>query len=248
LKLLESFQNKRQNCMKPVYKTVAAVAVAATLAGCASAPQQTAHPRDPIEGFNRGVYAFNKGLDQVVLTPVAKGYNFLPAVLRTGIGNFFSNIGDVMIGVNNLLQGKGAAGVSDFMRFAFNSTFGLLGFVDVATPAGLERHNEDFGQTFGKWGIGSGAYVVLPFFGPRTVRDTVGLVGDLVTDPIFYIDPSSTRYQVGGGRIVSRRAEFLDVQDIVDAAGKDEYAVVRDFYLNRRDSLVNDSSVVTGDE
>lgn len=234
--------------MNRLPKKLLASAFVATLAGCASAPQQTAHPRDPIEGFNRGVYAFNKGLDQVVLTPVAKGYNFLPAVLRTGIGNFFSNIGDVMIGVNNLLQGKGAAGVSDFMRFAFNSTFGMLGFVDVATPAGLERHNEDFGQTFGKWGVGSGAYVVLPFFGPRTVRDTVGLVGDLVTDPVFYIDSVSTRYQVAGGRVVSRRSEFLDVQDIVDAAGKDEYAVVRDFYLNRRDSLVTDSSVSTTDE
>lgn len=234
--------------MNRLSKPVVAAALAATLAGCASAPQQTAHPRDPIEGFNRGVYAFNKGVDQVVLTPVAKGYNFLPAVLRKGVGNFFSNIGDVMIGVNNLLQGKGAAGVSDFMRFAFNSTFGLLGFVDVATPAGLERHNEDFGQTFGKWGIGSGAYVVLPFFGPRTVRDTVGLVADIAADPLTYVDPTSDRNKILGGRIVSRRSEFLDVQDIVDAAGKDEYAVVRDFYLNRRDALVKDSSVVTSDE
>lgn len=234
--------------MNPLYRCAAAVVFAAGLAGCASAPQQTAHPRDPIEGFNRGVYAFNKGVDKVILTPVAKGYNVLPAVLRTGIGNFFSNIGDVMIGVNNLLQGKGAAGVSDFMRFAFNSTFGLLGFVDVATPAGLEKHNEDFGQTFGKWGVGSGAYVVVPFFGPRTVRDTVGLVGDLLTDPIFYVDPSSARAQLGGGRLVSRRAEFLDAQDIVDAAGRDEYSVVRDFYLNRRDALVNDSSLAGADE
>lgn len=234
--------------MSPLYRSAAAIVFAAGLAGCASAPQQTAHPRDPMEGFNRGVYAFNKGVDKVILTPVAKGYNVLPAVLRTGIGNFFSNIGDVMIGVNNLLQGKGAAGVSDFMRFAFNSTFGLLGFVDVATPAGLEKHNEDFGQTFGKWGVGSGAYVVVPFFGPRTVRDTVGLVGDLLTDPIFYVDPSSARAQLGGGRLVSRRAEFLDAQDIVDAAGRDEYSVVRDFYLNRRDALVNDSSLVGADE
>jgi phospholipid-binding lipoprotein MlaA len=234
--------------MNSLYRSAAAIVFAAGLAGCASAPQQTAHPRDPIEGFNRGVYAFNKGVDKVILTPVAKGYNVLPAVLRTGIGNFFSNIGDVMIGVNNLLQGKGAAGVSDFMRFAFNSTFGLLGFVDVATPAGLEKHNEDFGQTFGKWGVGSGAYVVVPFFGPRTVRDTVGLVGDLLTDPIFYVDPSSARAQLGGGRLVSRRAEFLDAQDIVDAAGRDEYSVVRDFYLNRRDALVNDSSLVGADE
>lgn len=234
--------------MSPLYRSAAAIVFAAGLAGCASAPQQTAHPRDPIEGFNRGVYAFNKGVDKVILTPVAKGYNVLPAVLRTGIGNFFSNIGDVMIGVNNLLQGKGAAGVSDFMRFAFNSTFGLLGFVDVATPAGLDKHNEDFGQTFGKWGVGSGAYVVVPFFGPRTVRDTVGLVGDLLTDPIFYVDPSSARAQLGGGRLVSRRAEFLDAQDIVDAAGRDEYSVVRDFYLNRRDALVNDSSLVGADE
>lgn len=234
--------------MNRLYRIAAAAAVATTLAGCASAPRQTAHPRDPIEGFNRGVHAFNKGLDTVVLTPVAKGYNVLPAVLRTGVGNFFANLGDVMIGVNNLLQGKGKDGVTDLLRFAFNSSFGMLGFVDVATPAGLERHNEDFGQTFGKWGIGSGAYVVLPFFGPRTVRDTVGLVADIATDPLTYIDPTGDRNALLGSRIVSRRSEFLDVQDIVDAAGKDEYAVVRDFYLNRRDALVNDSSVVTSEE
>jgi phospholipid-binding lipoprotein MlaA len=234
--------------MKRSIRFAAAALAAATLAGCASAPQQMAHPRDPIEGFNRGVYALNKGLDKVVLTPVAKGYNVLPPVVRKSVGNFFSNLGDVMIGVNNLLQGKGAAGLSDLMRFAFNSTFGMLGFVDVATSAGLEKHNEDFGQTFGKWGIGSGAYVVLPFFGPSTVRDTIGLAGDIYTDPIRAVHPESARWQVGSGRVVSRRSEFLDVQDIVDAAGKDEYAVVREFYLNRRDSLVTDSSVSTSTE
>lgn len=234
--------------MKRPTRSAAALLLAVTLAGCASVPQQTAHPRDPIEGFNRGVYAFNKGLDEVVLKPVAKGYNFLPAVVRKSVGNFFSNLGDVMIGVNNLLQGKGAAGVSDLMRFAFNSTFGMLGFVDVATSAGLEKHNEDFGQTFGKWGVGSGAYVVLPFFGPSTARDVFGLAGDLYVDPIRLVRPESARWQVGGGRVVSRRSEFLDVQDIVDASGKDEYAVVREFYLNRRDSLVNDSGVSTSME
>lgn len=234
--------------MKRPTRSAAALLLAVTLSGCASVPQQTAHPRDPIEGFNRGVYAFNKGLDEVVLKPVAKGYNFLPAVVRKSVGNFFSNLGDVMIGVNNLLQGKGAAGVSDLMRFAFNSTFGMLGFVDVATSAGLEKHNEDLGQTFGKWGVGSGAYVVLPFFGPSTARDVFGLAGDLYVDPIRLVRPESTRWQVGGGRVVSRRSEFLDVQDIVDAAGKDEYAVVREFYLNRRDSLVNDSGVSTSTE
>ncbi len=229
--------------MMRTLKTFLLVAALAVLSGCASTASRTADPRDPIEGFNRGVYAFNKGLDQVVLTPVAKGYNYLPSPIRTGIGNFFSNIGDVMTGVNNLLQGKGARGATDIMRFAFNSTFGLLGFIDVATPAGLEKSKEDFGQTFGRWGVGTGAYVVLPFFGPSTVRDTVGLVGDILTDPVFYIDPSATRYQVGGTRIVSRRAEFLDIQDIIDAAGDDEYATVRDFYLNRRDAQVRDASV-----
>ncbi|MBU3693969.1 MAG: VacJ family lipoprotein [Rhodocyclaceae bacterium] len=234
--------------MKRSIRFAAAATLAVALAGCASAPQQTAHPRDPIEGFNRGVHAFNKGLDKVVLTPVAKGYNVLPPVVRKSVGNFFANLGDVMIGINNLLQGKGAAGVSDFMRFAFNSTFGMLGFVDVATPAGLEKHNEDFGQTFGKWGVGSGAYVVLPFFGPSTVRDAVGLAGDLYTDPIRLASPEAARWQLGGGRVVSRRSEFLDVQDIVDAAGKDEYAVVRDFYLNRRDAQVSDSGVSLSNE
>jgi len=229
--------------MNRLLKFASSAALAATLSACATAPQQTAHPRDPMEGFNRGVYAFNKGLDKAVLTPVAKGYNYVPAPIRKGIGNFFANIGDVMIGVNNLLQGKVGQGASDFVRFALNSTFGLLGFIDIATPAGLEKHNEDFGQTFGKWGVGSGPYVVLPFFGPSTVRDAVGLVGDLYADPINQVDPKSDRYKIAGGRIVSKRSEFLDVQDIIDAAGKDEYATVRDFYLNRRDSLVKDSTI-----
>lgn len=234
--------------MSRLTRVVPAVVLALSMAGCASTSEQTASPRDPIEGFNRGIYSFNRGLDKVVLTPVAKGYNYLPAFVRTGVGNFFSNLGDVMIGVNNLLQGKGAHGASDLMRFAFNSTFGLLGFVDIATPAGLEKHNEDFGQTFGKWGVGSGPYVVLPFFGPSTARDTVGLAGDLYTDPIRLVHPESARWQVGGGRVVSRRAEFLDLQDIVDASGKDEYSTIRDYYLSRRDSLVTDSTVGNPDE
>ncbi|MDP3036345.1 MAG: VacJ family lipoprotein, partial [Rhodocyclaceae bacterium] len=151
---------------------VLTVALVGLLGGCAT----SGNPKDPIEGYNRAMYGFNEAVDTVLIKPVAQGYDaVLPAPVRTGVTNFFGNIADLFIGVNNLFQGKPDQAASDLGRVLINSTIGILGLFDVATEAGLEKHEEDFGQTFGRWGVGNGAYVVLPIFGPRTVRDTAGL-------------------------------------------------------------------------
>ena len=162
----------------------------AGMLGCAtpnagSAANSSDDERDPVESVNRAVFAFNQGLDTVLIRPVAVGYEFvLPTPIRTGVSNFFDNIGDVFVGVNNLLQGKVADAASDLGRVAINSTLGIFGLFDIASEAGLEKHEEDFGQTFGRWGVGDGPYLVVPVFGPRTTRDTLGLVLDSQTNPL----------------------------------------------------------------
>ena len=210
-----------------------------SLSGCA-----TNNPRDPLEPFNRGVYAFNDGLDTVVLKPVAQGYRaVLPQFVRTGIGNFFSNLDDITVFVNSVLQFKVAQAASDLGRFLINSTLGLLGFLDVATEAGLEKHNEDFGQTLGYWGIGSGPYLVLPFFGPSTFRDALGRWADSYTDVVWQQDHMRTRNQFTGLRIVDNRSRLLQTEDIIRPAAEiDEYAFIRDAYLQRRRNLVHDGN------
>ena len=140
---------------------------------------------DPWEPMNRQIHGFNTGLDKVTLKPIAKGYQkVVPQFLRTGIGNFSSNLRTPLNIINSFLQGNGKTGLSETGRFLANSTFGLLGVLDVATDMGLERHNEDFGQTFAKWGIPDGPYVVLPFLGPRTVRDAVAVPLNFFADPL----------------------------------------------------------------
>ncbi|MEK6593813.1 MAG: VacJ family lipoprotein [Pseudomonadota bacterium] len=209
------------------------------LGGCAS----TGNPRDPIEPFNRGVYQFNDALDKALLKPAAEAYRgVLPQFVRTGVSNFFSNINDVIVALNNLLQGKLIDAVSDVGRIVVNSTAGLLGVLDVATELGLEKHDEDFGQTLGYWGMGDGPYLVLPLLGPKNLRDTVGLIVDYKTDPITYIDPTRDRNIVQGVRIINRRSELLETSKILEAAALDPYEFVRDAYLQRRRNLVHDGS------
>lgn len=187
------------------------------------------------------MFAFNEGLDKTIVRPMAVGYEaVLPTVVRTGVSNVFGNVEDVFIGVNNLLQGKSADAVGDAARFMFNSTFGLLGLFDVATEMGLEKHEEDFGQTFGHWGAEPGPYLVLPAFGPRNVRDTVGLIFDSYTDPFSYLDPVSTRNSVSALRLINQRATLLPADQIIEEAALDKYAYLRDAYLQRRRSLVYD--------
>lgn len=229
-------QNKLGTRLKTV---LLAAALAGMLGGCAT----SGNPKDPVEGFNRAMFAFNEGLDTVLIKPVAKGYDaVLPTPVRTGVTNFFGNIADLFIGVNNLLQGKPDQAVSDIGRVLINSTIGILGIFDVATEAGLEKHEEDFGQTFGRWGVGDGAYVVIPFFGPRTVRDTVGLVLDVNADPVANVNDISTRNWLLALRIVDNRADLLPADKVIEEAALDKYSYIRDGYLQRRRNLIHDGN------
>lgn len=217
-----------------------ATALAGSLSGCASTAN---NPKDPWEGFNRAMYSFNDGVDKAVLKPVAQGYDYVtPDPVQTGVSNFFGNIADVFIAVNNLLQGKPGDAVSDAGRFLLNSTIGVLGLFDVATPAGLEKHDEDFGQTFGRWGVGDGPYVVWPFIGPRTVRDTAGYAVDVAVDPVWNVNDVPTRNSLAALRIIDTRASLLPAEKVIDDAALDKYAYMRDAYLQRRKSLIYDGN------
>ena len=218
---------------------VLAVALVGLLGGCAT----SGNPKDPIEGFNRAMYGFNEAVDTVLIKPVAQGYDaVLPDPVRTGVTNFFGNIADLFIGVNNLFQGKPDQAASDLGRVLINSTIGILGLFDVATEAGLEKHEEDFGQTFGRWGVSNGAYVVLPIFGPRTVRDTAGLVLDMAADPVANVSSVPTRNTLQGLRLVDARADLLPADKVIEEAALDKYSYVRDGYLQRRRNLVHDGN------
>jgi len=229
-----------KNMLSAQLRTIAITGLSvALLAGCAS----SGNPKDPIEGFNRAMFAFNEGLDSVIVKPVAKGYDaVLPSPIRTGVTNFFANIEDVFIGVNNLLQGKVPEAINDFGRVAINTTIGLLGVLDVASDAGLQKHEEDFGQTFGRWGVGNGAYVVIPVFGPRTARDTVGLVLDVATDPVAEHRPKRTRDAALVLRMINDRANLLPADKVVEEAALDKYSYMRDAYLQRRRNLIHDGN------
>ncbi len=210
---------------------------AAALTGCASTSN---NPNDPLEGFNRTMFSFNDTVDKVALKPAAQAYDaVVPNPVQHGVGNFFGNIGDLWSSINQLLQGRVEQGVSTFMRVAINTTFGLGGVLDVATEARLPREKSDFGQTLGKWGVGSGPYVVLPFFGPSTVRDTAGLPVDLYGDLWTYKRPVRWRNVGTVVRIVDRRAQLLDASTLLEDAALDKYDFVRDAYLQRRQSQIN---------
>jgi phospholipid-binding lipoprotein MlaA len=211
------------------------------LGGCAS----TKNPRDPLEPVNRAIYQVNDVLDKVVLKPTATVYKtVLPQFVRTGVTNFFNNLYDVLTALNNLLQGKVGDGVSDLGRIAINTTVGLAGFIDVATEVGLEKHKEDFGQTLGRWGINSGPYLQIPFFGPSSFRDGIGSVVDFKLDPIRLIwrNHMRTRNSVWGLYVINLRANLLDSTKILDEAALDPYEFQRDAYLQRRRNLVYDGN------
>ena len=216
-----------------------AIALLAT-AGCSTTATD---PRDPLEGFNRAMYSFNDGFDNAIGKPVATAYrDTLPAPVRGWVRNFFSNIDDVFNGLNNLLQGKPLDAVTDWARFGFNTVFGVLGINDVASEMGLEKHNEDFGQTFAVWGVGDGPYLVLPFFGPYTLRDSGGLVLDWELDPVVRARPIALRNSLIATRFVSKRTDLLDASRVFDAAALDRYVFLRDAYLQRRRSLIYDGN------
>ena len=213
------------------------------IVGCASIPAGVQpSPSDPWEPFNRSVFEFNEGLDAYVLKPVVKGYRFiLPEFVRDGIYNFFSNYNDIYTALQNLLQGKPDLAFSDLMRVVVNTTFGLGGLIDMATPGGLPKHKEDWGQTFGVWGIPSGPYVVLPFFGPSSVRDTFGTAADLESDYLFRLLPDvALRNSLTGLRVVNARNTYYEAGDLLDGAALDKYSFLRDAYIQRREYQINE--------
>lgn len=218
---------------------VAVAALLVLLGGCATTGESD--PRDPLEPLNRKVYRFNEVFDDYLARPVATAYRkALHEEIRNRVRNFFSNIGDIFTGVNSILQGKFQDGVEDWARFAFNSTFGLFGLHDVATDMGLEKHNEDFGQTFGRWGIPEGPYLVLPILGSSTVRDGIGTGFDWYTDPLAEVRPIRVRNSAVVLRGVQLRSDLLDASRILEEAALDKYIFQRDAYLQRRRSLVYD--------
>jgi phospholipid-binding lipoprotein MlaA len=202
--------------------------------------------RDPWEGFNRAMFDFNEGLDRWVLEPVAKGYDFAtPDELQRCIRNFFWNLRVPIQSVNGLLQGKPVQGASDVGRFTVNTTIGLAGFLDPATYFGLERHEEDFGQTLGVWGVPNGPYLVIPLLGPSTVRDTGGLTVDAMLTPTWYFLDAAVTV---GSRVVdtvNTRAIYLDEVERAREASVDFYSFVRSAYQQRRESLLHDSADAT---
>jgi phospholipid-binding lipoprotein MlaA len=221
--------------------TVCAIATLVMLGGCATTG--TGDPRDPLEPMNRAIYKFNDGVDTVIMKPLAEVYQaVLPPIVRTGISNVFSNINDIVVALNNLLQGKIGAAFSDISRVMVNTTVGVLGIMDVATELGIEKNDEDFGQTLGYWGVGDGPYLVLPFLGPNTVRDFAGRIVDWETDPTSYIDPNRDRNAIQGFRLVTRRAELLNASKVLEVAAIDEYEFLRDAYLQRRRNLIYDGN------
>ncbi|MDR6385807.1 MlaA family lipoprotein [Paraburkholderia caribensis] len=217
----------------------------AALAGCATVQNPT--KEDPIEGFNRTVFTFNDTLDKYALKPVAKGYVFVtPQPVRDSVTNFFSNIGDVYIAANNLLQLKIADGVSDIMRIVINTIFGVGGLFDVATLAKLPKHDNDLGLTLGHYGVPAGPYLVLPLFGPSTVRDGVGMVGNYFINPLTYVQPDSVSWALYGLNVVNTRANLLNASDVLEGAALDKYSFVRNAYLQRRRYLLTGGNASTG--
>ncbi|MDZ5455431.1 MlaA family lipoprotein [Azohydromonas lata] len=223
---------------------LAAALLCAGGAAQAQAQQAASSPVDPLEGFNRSIFNFNEGLDRTVLKPVATAYrDVVPSPVRTGVSNFMGNFSDAWSAINQFLQGKGEAGISMTFRVLVNSTFGLAGLVDWATPMGLERQSEDFGQTLGRWGLGSGPYIVLPLLGPSSLRDTAGLTLDLQTTPSSVLFSStSDRVMATSLQVINRRSELLGATDVVDQIALDKYQFIRDGYLARRRSQVYDGN------
>ena len=206
--------------LRRVMGLVLLCALGGLVGGCATVG---GNPADPLEPYNRALFSFNDSVDKAFVKPVATGYEKgIPAFARTGVSNFFSNLGDVWIGVNNILQGKIGPGVSDFGRFAINTTVGIVGLFDVASKAGLQKHNEDFGQTLGRWGMGSGPYVVLPLLGPSDVRDGLSLLAvDWHGDPLWYVNNIPTRNELVTARFVEQRANLLDASRLMEEAALD---------------------------
>jgi phospholipid-binding lipoprotein MlaA len=223
------------------------VAAVVVVSGCATTPAggQAATPvaGDPWESWNRKVYGFNDKVDEAVLKPVATAYrDVVPELVRTGVNNVLGNIGDVWSAANQLLQGKLQASLEMGMRVLTNSVFGLGGLLDPATPLGLTRRSEDFGQTLGTWGLGSGPFLVLPLLGPSTLRDTAGLLVDRKTGASTLPPTAGGQYSVTALEVINLRANLLSTTQLLDQVALDKYSFVRDAYLARRRDALYDGA------
>jgi len=221
---------------------IAAAAVLAIATGCATGPNS--NPADPFEPLNRGVSRFNDGVDDAVLIPVATAYrNVLPSPVRTGVNNFFGNLGDVWSFANSVLQLRLQNSAETFMRVNVNTFFGLGGLLDIATEAGIDRHKEDFGQTLGRWGVPSGPYVVIPLLGPSTVRDAAVLPIDSRGDLVSAVQDIPVRNSMYVLRVVDQRSNFLRASQLLGDAALDKYSFTRDVFLQRRANEVHDGDL-----
>jgi phospholipid-binding lipoprotein MlaA len=219
------------------------LAALVAVSGCATIDPEYRDPRDPFESFNRAMYRFNDGLDRAIIKPLAQGYIAItPEPIDRGITNFFNNLGDVTSAINNFLQLKFNRAFNDIGRVLVNTTVGLLGVMDVASNLNLPKHDEDFGQTLGAWGIGAGPFIVLPFFGPSSGRDAVGVVVDWYTDPLTYLDDGRVAWGLKGLRLVDRRAGLLAASRVLEEAALDPYIFIRDAYLQKRRNDVFDGN------
>jgi phospholipid-binding lipoprotein MlaA len=218
-----------------------ATGIFAIISGCATGPQ--ANPRDPLEPMNRQIFGFNEVVDNAVVKPVARAYTSVtPALVRQGVTNFFSNLGEVWSTANNVLQFKGRAAAESWMRFSINSVFGLGGVFDLATDMGLERHKEDLGQTLGWWGVPSGPYLVLPLLGSSTIRDTAALPLDMQGSMLNAIPQAGVRDRLYGLNLIDTRANLLRASRVLDEAALEKYSFTRDFYLQVRRSEIYDGN------
>jgi phospholipid-binding lipoprotein MlaA len=213
-----------------------------SLTGCATVNGH-GDPRDPLEGYNRAMHAFNEDFDRALFQPLARGYNkVMPRPVNRSVSNFFNNIGDLWVMTNNFLQGKPGAGLSDLSRIIWNTSLGLGGLFDVASHMELPKHNEDFGQTLGVWGVGPGPYLVLPFLGPSTIRDTGGRAVQWYRDPLHELSDGEEYLYLLGLDLVDTRASLLSTTRILDSASLDSYSFMRDAYLQRREHLIYDGN------
>lgn len=211
---------------------------------------------DPLEGYNRAMFSLNESLDNSVMKPVAEGYReIMPDPAERGISNFFSNLREPFNILNNLLQFKFEEAVSDTVRFGINSTIGILGLFDVASDAGIPKHDEDLGQTLAVWGVESGPYFVLPILGPSTMRDSAGMASEMwigntvevgntqLFNPTGEITPANAENATVATKFVSKRADLLEEKEMADNASFDNYAFIRDAYLQKRESQIHDGNV-----
>lgn len=225
-------------------RTTAVLFAAAALVACAptgkvSPPEQRA-PADPWEPLNRRIDNFNTTVDKATLKPLAKGYRaVVPNFARRGVTNFFDNLGTPAVALNNFLQGKPGAGLSDLGRLVFNSTLGVGGLFDIATPMGLPQHDEDFGQTFAVWGAGAGPYLVLPMLGPSTLRDALATPLDFASRPLFWYENSSVKDKLRVINIIDVRARLLNAEGFLENSN-DPYITLRESYLQNRNYKIHD--------